>query len=130
MHAVRLELALIVTRTSKSRCMRIFATNRPLPLPCLPAPCLCPGLVSLDLSDNRLTGVPPAVAAASNLTELSLQRNPRMAVDEAGIGLLLGLPRLRRLYLRGDCAPPHVLARLSQSAPQLQVSPDEAWELE
>ena len=93
-------------------------------------PCLCPGLVSLDLSDNRLTGVPPAVAAASNLTELSLQRNPRMAVDEAGIGLLLGLPRLRRLYLRGDCAPPHVLARLSQSAPQLQVSPDEAWELE
>ena len=65
MHAVRLVAALPVTRTRWSRCTRVVETNRAPLLPASPLPCLRPGLVSLDLSDNRLTGVPPAVAAAS-----------------------------------------------------------------
>ena len=45
-----------------------------------------------------------------------------MAVDEAGVALLLRLPRLHRLLVDAACASPHVRARLSQSAPQLEVS--------
>ena len=72
-------------------CCSCLPLTRPLP----PA-----GLVSLDLNENRWPRVPPALAAATRLTELSLARNCFLALSAADVdGVLCSLPRLRRLYL-------------------------------
>ena len=84
---------------------------------------MCPGLVHLDMGLNFFESVPPALAAATSLTELVLARNHKLALTAADVdGVLSHLPHLRRLYLDVHRAPPQVLSQLLECAPQLQVS--------
>ena len=76
--------------------------------------------------------MPPALAAATSLTELSLASNMRLTLTTADVdGVLLRLPRLHKLHLDVSEMPPHVLDGLSAAAPQLQVfegSPVVPWD--
>lgn len=51
-------------------------------------------LEELNLQENRLTEVPPALAAATRLRRLDLRGNSMLRLDAAGLALLSGLPQL------------------------------------
>ncbi len=90
--------------------------------PPMPPP-VDPGLEVLDLGYNSWAVMPPALAAATSLTALSLANNPDLVLTTADVdGTLCRLPRLRRLYLDVSRVPPDVLGRLSACAPHLQVA--------
>lgn len=86
-------------------------------------PPLCPGLQSLHLCFNNLDKLPPALAAATGLTELSLAYNQRLALTAADADAVVRhWPLLCHIDLKVTRTPAHVLARLSECAPQLQIS--------
>ncbi|KAI7838717.1 hypothetical protein COHA_007513 [Chlorella ohadii] len=110
--------AALVNRTGlRQLCLRYnFLTELP------PGPYLH-GLKVLDLGYNSWAVMPPALAAATSLTALSLANNPDLVLTTADVdGTLCRLPRLRRLYLDVSRVPPDVLGRLSACAPHLQVA--------
>ena len=81
------------------------------------------GLVSHNLTGNSFSSLPPALAAATSLTELSLAMNNNLVLTTDGVnGILSRLPHLRRLYLDKFKMPLGVLVQLLVSAPQLQIS--------
>ena len=80
------------------------------------------GLESLENCHNPWTQAPPALAAATNLTELSLGDSWKLSLSEADTGLLLHLPRLRRLHIENTGTPVHRLWRLLRAAPQLEAT--------
>lgn len=95
-----------------------------------------PGLESLDLFENLWERLPPALAAATSLTELSLANdtslhNIHLCLTTADVnGILCRLPHLRLLRMDVYSMPQHVLDRLSECMPQLQVSeepPSAPW---
>lgn len=82
-----------------------------------------PGLESLDLAHGCWDRLPPALAAATSLTELSLAESSLLVLITADVdGILCRLPRLRYLYLDVARMPAHVLAQLAECAPHLQIS--------
>lgn len=86
-------------------------------------PNLHAGLQSLDLRTNSFRRLPPALSAATGLTELSLAGNFHLALTTADVqGVLLRLPRLSRVYMGVTQTPAPVLWRLFTAAPALQVT--------
>ena len=72
---------------------------------------------------NSFSRLPPALSAATGLTELSLASNFSLALTDADVrGVLLRLPHLRRLYMGVTQTPAPVLWRLFSNAPRLQVT--------
>lgn len=61
------------------------------------------------IANNLFDELPPALAAATSLTELSLAGNAQLALTAADADLLLRLPSLRRLSLHQTSTPEHVL---------------------
>lgn len=83
------------------------------------------GLVLLDLTRNNLSRLPPALATATSLRELSLAEIYDLALTDDDVDTLLCLPFLRRLYLDVTKTPAYVLAGLLRAAPELQIA--ERW---
>ena len=93
----------------------------------LPVSNQCPprihaGLQSLDLSGNRFSRLPPVLAAATGLTELSLLANASLVMTAADVEMLLSLPRLRQLRLGVTQTLPRVLGQLFRGAPDLDIT--------
>lgn len=80
------------------------------------------GLEVLDLGRNSWARVPPALAAATSLTDLSLANNPSLVWSSADVDTLSQMPRLRRLHLDDSSVPEHLLGLLSQRMPHLQIT--------
>ena len=79
--------------------------------------------MSLDLSSNAWTRVPPELTTATGLTALCLAAQPLWALSDADLdSVLLRLPRLRRLFVDMYSTPQSVLARLGQAVPQISFS--------
>ncbi len=80
------------------------------------------GLEVLDLGRNRWARVPPALAAATSLTDLCLGSDLSMVWPSADVDILSQMPRLRRLHLDDSSVPEHLLGLLSQRMPHLQIT--------
>ncbi|KAI7839857.1 hypothetical protein COHA_006420 [Chlorella ohadii] len=76
----------------------------------------------LDLGRNRWARVPPALAAATSLTDLCLGSDLSMVWPSADVDILSQMPRLRRLHLDDSSVPEHLLGLLSQRMPHLQIT--------
>lgn len=76
---------------------------------CAPPHPIAAALESLNIANNLFDELPPALAAATSLTELSLAGNAQLALTAADADLLLRLPSLRRLSLHQTSTPEHVL---------------------
>lgn len=114
------------------RCTSIALHSRPCAhatitlrlLPALPAPAA--GLLSLSLTDNLLTSMPPALLAATALGSLSLKDNINLCPTCAGVARLIrAMPHLRHLDLKltynGGSLPAAVGELVRQAAPQLEL---------
>lgn len=81
----------------------------------------------LQLTANKLSRLPPALAAATGLTRLCLLDNGDLALSEADVeGILLRMPRLATLHLGAKRTPAPVLCRLFRAAPQLEITDERA----
>lgn len=86
------------------------------------SPPTCAGLHRLDLSGNPVCRLPQTLAAATKLFCLQLDRLPSLALCDADVDLLAGLPSLRLLRLTASGpTPPAVIDRLRAACPNLKI---------
>ena len=95
-----------------------------------PLPSLLPaGLTSLDLSWNRYSTLPPALAGATSLRTLQLvSRHPGLALTRGAVdSILLRMPHLRVLAMNTDRTPAQVLRALRRGLPGLEITQDSTF---
>jgi hypothetical protein len=80
------------------------------------------GLKTCDLSENKLTRVPPALAAAKHMLRLDLAGNSGLSVTVADVdSILVPMARLHILALPNTALPAEVAAHLRLRMPKLRV---------
>jgi hypothetical protein len=84
--------------------------------------CMPAGLKTCDLSENKLTRVPPALAAAKHMLRLDLAGNSGLSVSVADVdSILVPMARLHILALPNTALPAEVAAHLRLRMPKLRV---------